>query len=59
LHDNTRIFYVFEKWIGMNEFDHGILALLKQQRQRPENSGLNGGWNPNLCDASALLKCND
>ena len=22
-------------WIGTNEFDHSILALLKQQRQRP------------------------
>ena len=30
------IFYVFEMWTGMNEFDHGILALFKQQRQRPE-----------------------
>ena len=27
--DNTRI--VFEMRIGMNEFDHRILALLKQQ----------------------------
>ena len=30
-------FHVFEMWIGMNEFDHCILALLKQQRERPEN----------------------
>ena len=34
--DNTGIFLVFEMQIGMDEFDHRILALLKQQRQRPE-----------------------
>ena len=39
-------------WIGMNGFGQGIL-------ERPENSGLNGDSNPDLCDASALLKCND
>ena len=33
---NTGIFHVFEMRIGMNEFDHGILALLKQQSERPE-----------------------
>ena len=33
--DNTGIFHVFEMWIGMNELDHHILALLKQQRERP------------------------
>ena len=40
----------------MNEFDHRILVLLKQQRKRPEkNSGLNWNSNPDLCDASAVL----
>ena len=34
--DNTGIFHVFEMQIGMNEFDHRILALLEQQRERPE-----------------------
>ena len=34
--DNTGISYVFEMRIGMNDFDHRILALLKQQRERPE-----------------------
>ena len=24
--DNTRIFHVFEMWIGKNKFDHGISA---------------------------------
>ena len=37
LDDNTGIFHVFEMRIGMNEFDHCILAVPKQQRQRPEN----------------------
>ena len=37
LDDNTGIFHVFEMRIGMNEFDHRILAVPKQQRQRPEN----------------------
>ena len=41
-------FYVFGMWIGTTEFDHGILALLTQQRQRPENSGLNGDSNPTI-----------
>ena len=36
--DNTRISHVFEMRIGMNEFDHRILALLKQHRERPEKS---------------------
>ena len=31
---NTEIFHVCEIWIGMNEFDHRILALLKQLRLR-------------------------
>ena len=34
--DITRIFHVFEMWIGMNEFDHRILALLKQHQEKPE-----------------------
>ena len=25
----------FEMWTGVNEFDHHILALLKQQPERP------------------------
>ena len=53
--DNTRIFHVFEMQIGMNEFDYGTLVLLKQQRERPENSGLSGDLNPDLCSAGAVL----
>ena len=41
------------KWI--NEFDHRILALLKQQREGPENPGLNWDSNPDLCDTEAKL----
>ena len=33
--DSTRIL-IFEMWSGMNEFDHRILALVKQQREKPE-----------------------
>ena len=33
--NNTGILHVFEIRIGMNEFDHRILALLKQVRERP------------------------
>lgn len=40
----------------MNEFDHQILALFKQQRERPEKSGLNGDLNADLCDAGAVLQ---
>ena len=57
--DSRIFFYAFEMWIGMNEFDPGILALFKKQRERAENSGLNGDSNPDLYDAGALLKCND
>ena len=32
--DITGIFHVFEMQIGMNEFDHRILALLEYQRRR-------------------------
>ena len=39
----------------MNEFDYRILALLKQRRERSENSNLNGDSNPDLCDAGAVL----
>ena len=39
----------------LNESGHRILALLKQQRERPENSDLNGDSNPDLCDAGAVL----
>ena len=35
--DNIGIFHVFEMRIGINEFDHRILSLLKQQRETPEN----------------------
>ena len=41
--------------IWMNEFDYRILALLKQRRERSENSNLNGDSNPDLCDAGAVL----
>ena len=33
--DNTGIFHVLEMCIVMNEFDHHVLALLKQQQERP------------------------
>ena len=40
----------------MNGFNHRIFwALLKQQRERPENSGLNGHSNPVLSDVGAVL----
>ena len=39
----------------MNEFDHHIFALLKKQRERPENLGLNGKSNLDLCDPGAVL----
>ena len=34
--DNTRTFHEFEMRIGMNESDHSIIVLLKQQRERPQ-----------------------
>ena len=49
--DTTRIL-VFEVRIGMNEFDHRILAQLKQQQRKV--SGLNGDSNSDLCDAIAV-----
>ena len=52
--DNTRIFHLFEMQTTINDFNHAILELLKQQRERPKNSGLSGNWNPNLCNASAV-----
>ena len=39
--------------IGMN---HRILALLKQQRERSENSGLNRDLNADLSDASPAIR---
>ena len=48
--DNTRIFHVFEMRIGMNEFDHHILVLLKQQQERPETFRPEQESNPDLCD---------
>ena len=42
----------------MNEFDHCILAPLKQPRERPEKFRPEfggGGSNPDLCHASAVL----
>ena len=33
-------------WIGTNEFDHGILALLKQQQERPEKFKPEWGFEP-------------
>ena len=38
LDDNAGIFDVFKMQIGMNEFDHRPLALLKQHRERPERA---------------------
>ena len=34
----------------MNEVDHWVLALLKQQKEWPEQ-----GFDPDLCDAGAVL----
>ena len=53
--DKTGIFHEIEMRIWMNEFDYRILALLKQRRERSENSNLNGDSNPDLCDAGAVL----
>ena len=39
-------FEVFEMQIGMNEFGHHILALLKQQRERPEKIRPEWGFKP-------------
>ena len=44
--DTTGIFHVFEMRIRMNEFDHRILALLEQQRERPEKFRLERGFEP-------------
>ena len=43
--------FVFEMRSEMTEFDHRILALLKQQRERPEKFRPE----PDLCDASTVL----
>ena len=41
------IFHVFEMQIGMNEFDHHILALLISSSEKGlKNSGLKGDLNP-------------
>ena len=42
----TQMIYI--PYIYMNEFDHCILALLKQQQERAENSGLNGNSSNNF-----------
>ena len=40
----------------MNECDHHIFsAAYRQQREKPENSGLNGDSNPDLCDDAVVL----
>ena len=44
--DNTSIFHVSEMQIGLNEFDHGLLGLLKQAK--PKNKSLKGDSNPDL-----------
>ena len=49
------IFHVFEMWIGMNEFDHSILAVFKHQRERPEKFRPEWAFDPDICDASAVL----
>ena len=38
--NNTGIFYVCEMQIGMNEFDHCIVALLKRRQEGPEKLAL-------------------
>ena len=46
-YDNTRIFHVFKMWIGMNEIDHLMLALLnKQHREMPEKFRPEWGFEP-------------
>ena len=42
----------------VNEFDHRIVALLLQQRERPEKFGLNVNKDSNfdLCDDGAVLR---
>ena len=42
--DNTSIFHVSEMQIGLNEFDHGILGLLKQAK--PKKIKPEGGFEP-------------
>ena len=39
----------------MNEFDHRITGLVKQQREMLENLGLNGYLDPDLCDVGAVF----
>ena len=39
----------------MNEFDHRITVLVKQQREMLENLGLNGYLDPDLCDVGAVF----
>ena len=41
--------FVFEMRCGMNEFDHRILALLKQERERPEKFSLSFCLSVCLC----------
>jgi len=41
--------------IKLNEFDHHILVLLKQQWESLKNSGLNRDLNPDLCRLGLLL----
>ena len=48
--DDPGIFHVFEMRIRLNEFDHRILALLKQPWERPERH-----LNPDFCKAGAVL----
>ena len=48
--DDPGIFHVFEMRIRLNEFDHRILALLKQLWERPERH-----LNPDFCKAGAVL----
>ena len=43
--------------IGLNEFDHRILALLKQQRERPENSGQNEDTLLRLYQETHVSRC--
>ena len=43
--DDIRIL-VFEMWIEMNEYDHRILALLEQQRERPGKFRPERGFEP-------------
>ena len=48
--------FVFEMRCGMNEFDHRILALLKQQRERPKKFRPERGFKPEILLAKNIMQ---